>query len=429
LFFRFVAISASSSTHHAHSEKHSRHLLSTTLRRSIIRQNFSTQEHQMTAATHSRRDFSRIFAQSLAAAIAAPRLPDLNLLDATERKPMPPGAIRLNFNENPYGPSPKARAALADCGPISNRYPDQAYRDVITALAQKHKVNPENIILGCGSTEILRAADDAFLDPTRNVVAGAPTFEAVLDYARVLNSNAVQIPLTPDHRHDLPKMAAACTSKTGVAYICNPNNPTGTIVTRDEFAAFLQAVPPTTLIIVDEAYYDFADDPRCTSAVGFIATNPNVIVARTFSKIYGMAGMRLGYAIGAKESIARLAAQLLQDNGNAAILQAARASLADEEHVASCRAQLNATRQWLCVELSKDSRPFIPSQANFVMLDMGTDANPIIEQFRARNIIVGRRFAAMPNFLRVTIGTQPETESFLAALREISSAKPARAAA
>jgi histidinol-phosphate aminotransferase len=383
----------------------------------------------MTVATHSRRDFSRIFAQSLAAAIAAPRLPDLNLLDATERKAMPPGAIRLNFNENPYGPSPKARAALADCGPISNRYPDQAYRDVITALAQKHKVNPANIILGCGSTEILRAADDAFLDPTRNVVAGAPTFEAVLDYARVLNSNAVQIPLTSDHRHDLPKMAAACTSKTGVAYICNPNNPTGTIVTRDEFAAFLQAVPPTTLIIVDEAYCDFADDPRYTSAVGFIATNPNVIVARTFSKIYGMAGMRLGYAIGAKESIARLAAQLLQDNGNAAILQAALASLADEEHVASCRAQLNATRQWLCAELSKDSRPFIPSQANFVMLDMGTDVNPIIEQFRARNTIVGRRFAAMPNFLRVTIGTQAETESFLAALREISPAKPARAAA
>lgn len=383
----------------------------------------------MTAATHSRRDFSRIFAQSLAAAIAAPRLPRLNLLDATKRKPMPAGAIRLNFNENPYGPSPKARAALADCGPISNRYPDQADLDVITALAQKFNVKSENIILGCGSTEILRAADDAFLDASRNVVAAAPTFEAVLDYARVLNSNAVQIPLTPDHRHDLPKMAAACTSKTGVAYICNPNNPTGTIVTRDEFAAFVQAVPPTTLIVVDEAYFDFADDPRYASAVEFISAHPNVIVARTFSKIYGMAGMRLGYAIGAKEPIARLAAQLLQDNGNAAILQAALASLADSDHVAACRAQLNSTRQWLCAELTKDSRPFIPSQANFVMLDMRTDVKPIIEQFHARNIIVGRQFPAMPNFLRVTIGTQPETVSFLEVLREISPAKPARATA
>jgi histidinol-phosphate aminotransferase len=290
-------------------------------------------------------------------------------------------------------------------------------------------LKPENIILGCGSTEILRAADDAFLDPTRNVVAAAPTFEAVLDYARVLHSNAVLIPLTSDYRHDLPKMAAACTSKTGVAYICNPNNPTGTIVTRDELAAFVQAVPPTTLIVVDEAYYHLADDPRYSSALEFIPAYPNVIVARTFSKIYGMAGMRLGYAIGAKEPIARLHAELLQDNGNAAVLQAALASLADNDHVATCRAQLNATRQWLCTELTKDSRPFIPSQANFVMLDLSAEVRPIIEQFRARNVIVGRRFASMPNFLRVTIGTQPETEAFLATLREIAPANPARAAA
>jgi len=300
---------------------------------------------------------------------------------------------------------------------------------VIAALAQKFNVKSENIILGCGSTEILRAVDDAFLDPSRNVVAADPTFEAVLTYARVLHANALKIPLTPDHRHDLPKMAAACTSKTGVVYVCNPNNPTGTISTREEVAAFVQAVPPTTLIVVDEAYYDFADDPRYASAIEFIPAHPNVIVARTFSKIYGLAGMRLGYAVGAKESIARLAAQLLQDNGNAAVLQAALVSLADDEHVASCRAQLNGTRQWLCAELTKDSRPFIPSQANFVMLDMGTDVKPIIEQFRARNVLVGRRFAAMPNFLRVTIGTQPETESFVAALREIAPVRSARAAA
>jgi histidinol-phosphate aminotransferase len=383
----------------------------------------------MNVAIHSRRDFSRILGQSLAAAIAAPTLPNLNRLDAPQTNPMPLGPVRLNFNENPYGPSPKARAALADCGSISNRYPDAAYRLLRNMLAQKYNLKPENIILGCGSTEILRAADDAFLDPTRNVVAATATFEAVLDYARVLRSNAVLVPLTSNHRHDLQKMAAACTSKTGVAYVCNPNNPTGTIVTRDEFAAFVQAVPTTTLIVVDEAYYDFADDPRCASALEFIPAHPNVIVARTFSKIYGMAGMRLGYAIGAREPISRLAQQLLQDNGNAAVLQAALASLADNDHVATCRAQLNGTRDWLCAELTKDSRPFIASQTNFVMLDLGADVRPIIEEFRARNILVGRSFTALPNFLRVTIGTQPETEAFLAALREILPAHPARAAA
>lgn len=375
----------------------------------------------------SRRDFSRLFGQSLALAFASPRLP--KLLDAQRHQPIPSDAIRLNYNENPYGPSPRALEALATCGQIANRYPDVNRIKVMAALAKKFSVNPENIVLGCGSTEILRCADAAFLDSSKNLVAAEPTFEAVLEYSQVLHAQPVKIPLTADHRHDLPKMAAACTSKTGVVYVCNPNNPTGTIVTRDELATFIQAVPPTTLILVDEAYYDFAEDPRYASAAEFIAKYPNVIVARTFSKIYGMAGMRLGYAVGAKEPIALINKQLTQDNGNAAVLAAALASLADNNYVVTCRARLNDTRRWLCAELAKDSRPFIPSQGNFVMIDMGSDTQPFIDKFRARRIVVGRRFASMPNFLRVTIGTQQETEAFMAALREISPAASAKAAA
>jgi histidinol-phosphate aminotransferase len=381
----------------------------------------------MTHNIFSRRDFSRLFGQSLALAFATPRLP--KLLDAQRRRPIPDGAIRLNFNENPYGPSPQALEALASCGHIANRYPDQTYFQVKDALAQKFNVTRDNIALGCGSSEILRGVDATFLDSNRNVVAPEPTFEAVLEYAGVLHAQPVKIPLTSDHRHDLPKMAAACTSKTGVVYVCNPNNPTGTIVTRDEMAAFIRAVPPATLILVDEAYYDFGDDPRYASATEFIAKNSNVIVARTFSKIYGMAGMRLGYAIGAKEPIAQISHQLTQDNGNAAVLAAALVSLADSDHVTSCRTRINDTRRWLCTELAKDSRTFIPSQANFVMIDMGSDTQPFIDQFRTRNIIVGRRFTSMPNFLRVTIGTQQEVESFVAALREIAPAHSSKAAA
>jgi histidinol-phosphate aminotransferase len=381
----------------------------------------------MTRHRFSRRDFSRLFGQSLALAFATPRLP--RLLDAQRHQPIPGDAIRLNYNENPYGPSPRALEALATCGRIANRYPDANRAQVMNVLAQKFGVAAENIALGCGSTEILRCADAVFLDSSKNLVAAEPTFEAVLEYAQVLHAQLVKIPLTADHRHDLPKMAAACTSKTGVAYVCNPNNPTGTIVTRDEIAAFIQAVPPTTLILVDEAYYDFADDPRYRSATEFIAKNPNVIVARTFSKIYGMAGMRLGYAVGAKEPIALIRGQLTQDNANAAVLAAALASLSDEEYVNTCRTQLNDTRRWLCAELTKDSRAFIPSHGNFVMIDMGSDTKPFIDQFRARHILVGRRFASMPNFLRVTIGTQEETEAFLTALREVAPAHSSRAAA
>jgi histidinol-phosphate aminotransferase len=374
----------------------------------------------------SRREFSATLTKSLAMAFALPELP--SFLDARKRNAIPEGAIRLNFNENPYGPSPKAVAALAGCPRISFRYPDEADLQLSEALANKYGVTRENIALGCGSTEILHAVDVAFLSAEKNVVVADPTFEAVLDYSRTMHSNAVRIPLTADHRHDLQKMAAACTSKTGVLYICNPNNPSGTIVTRDELAACVQAVPSTTLVLVDEAYNDFAIDSRYGSALELIPHYPNVLVARTFSKIYGMAGMRLGYAIGAKEQIAQISAQLLQDNGNAAVLAAALASLDDPQNIAASRERLVATRTWLCAALTHDGRSFIPSHANFVMLDMGSDVQPFIEQFKARNIIVGRRFPAMANFLRVTIGTQSETEAFLAALRQIAPAAASKAA-
>jgi histidinol-phosphate aminotransferase len=379
----------------------------------------------MSDSLFSRRDFSRTLG-SLAVAFAAPSLPIK--LDDRRNVPVSENSIRLNFNENPYGPSPKALGALDSCGPTAARYPHASNLQVIDALAKNYNVSRENIALGCGSTEILRCVDMAFLGPGKNVVAAQPTFEAVLEYARITQADAVKIPLTADHRHDLPKMAAACTSKTGVVYVCNPNNPTGTIVTREELANFVQAVPPSTLILVDEAYFDFADDPRYGSAAEWTLKYPNLVIARTFSKIHGMAGMRLGYAVGAKETIARIREQALQDNGNAAVLAAGLASLGDTDHVLSCRDKINGTRSWLCGELAKDGRPFIPSQTNFVMIDMHTDVKPIIEQFAARNILVGRRFPSMNNFLRITIGTQQETETFVTALREIAPARAAKAA-
>ncbi len=379
----------------------------------------------MADSLFSRRDFSRALG-SLAVAFTAPKLP--LTLDDRRARPAPPNAIHLNFNENPYGPSPKALAALDACGDVASRYPGPAEIELTDALAKKYNVTPENIALGCGSTEILRCVDMAFLAPGKNIVAAQPTFEAVLDYAKITRAEPVTIPLTADHRHDLPKMAAACTSKTGVAYVCNPNNPTGTIVWRDELASFIHTVPASTLILVDEAYFDFADDPRYSSAVEWIATNPNVVIARTFSKIYGMAGMRLGYAVGAKETIARIREHSLQDNTNAAVLAAGLASLSDAANISSCREKMNGTRAWLCGELAKDGRSFVPSQANFVMIDMHTDVRPIIDQFAARNILVGRRFPSMSNFLRITIGTQQETEAFVTALREIGPANASKAA-
>jgi histidinol-phosphate aminotransferase len=375
----------------------------------------------------SRRDFSRVVGQSLAIAISAPYLRAAQ--GGRHDQPAPKGAIHLNFNENPYGPCPKAMEALDTCGPIASRYPDGPYFNVAEALAQMHGVKRENIILGCGSTEILCVADEAFLGPGKNLVVAEPTFEAVVEYVNAAHGQqVVKVPLTSDHRHDLAKMAAACTSKTGLVYVCNPNNPTGTIVTQDELGKFVKQVPPSAMILVDEAYFHFADDPRYATAMGLVSQHPNVLVVRTFSKVYGMAGMRLGYGVGAKETIAAMRPYNLQPfNANAAVLAATYASLSDKGHVEECGKKMNATRGWLCDQLTKDGRKYIPSQANFVMIDVGSDVKPVIEEFRARKILVGRRFPSMSSFLRVSIGTQPEMDRFVAALREVVPGSQTRA--
>jgi histidinol-phosphate aminotransferase len=327
--------------------------------------------------------------------------------------------VRLDSNENPYGPSKRAQDAMAGARSIAARYPDDLEDQVAGVLAKLHGARPEGVLLGCGSGEILRMADLAFLGPGRTVVAADPTFEAVLAFARVTKAEATKVPLTADFRHDLPKMAAACGERTGLVYVCNPNNPTGTIVKRAELAAFVAAVPESAVVLVDEAYHHFVEDPDYGSAMELVSKRPNVVVARTFSKIYGLAGMRLGYAVGPDDKIAAMRPHKNWSNANAAVLEAALASVDDADHVKQQRRLMNDTRRWLCEELKKDGRTTIPSETNFVMIDVGGDVAPIIEAMRSRQIFVGRRFAALPSWLRVSIGTREETSAFLDALREI----------
>ncbi|HJQ99319.1 MAG TPA: histidinol-phosphate transaminase [Candidatus Polarisedimenticolaceae bacterium] len=327
--------------------------------------------------------------------------------------------VRLDSNENPYGPSQRAQEAMAAARSIAARYPDDLEDRVADALAQSHAVPPKNVLLGCGSGEILRMADLAFLGAGRTVVAADPTFEAVLSYARVTKAEATRVPLTADFRHDTKKMVAACDDRTGLVYVCNPNNPTGTIVKRAELAALVAAVPERAVVLVDEAYHHFVEDSDYASAIDLVLKRPNVVVARTFSKIYGLAGMRLGYAVGAEDKIAAMRPHKNWSNANAAVLEAALASLDDADHVKQQRRLMNDTRRWLCDELKKDGRTYIPSETNFLMIDVGGDVAGVIEAMRARKIFVGRRFAALPNWLRVSIGTREETAVFLSALRDV----------
>ena len=370
----------------------------------------------------TRRQFGRSFGAALAAAAVSPKL--IQAVAGGHLDPdVPAGAIHINFNENPYGPSPRAIEAISRSEAVAGRYPDSVYDRLTEVIADYHHMRPENVALGCGSTEILRACDDAFLSSGKNFVIAEPTFEAVTHYAVACKADAVKIPLTADFRHDLPKMAAACTDSTGLIYICNPNNPTATIMTRDELADFMGRVPPSVHVLVDEAYFHFVEDPRYSSVMDWTAKYPNLVVARTFSKVYGMAGMRLGYAIAQKETIAALRRELTEQNGNAAVLPAAIASLNDPEVVPANKKRLNDTRKWITAALAKDGHRLMPSEANFFMVDVGGDVSPVIEAFRQRKIMVGRKFPSLGNWLRVSVGKPEEMQKFLAAFREIVPAK------
>jgi len=372
----------------------------------------------------SRRQFARRLGAGVGAAVIAPRLPAAHARADVPSNP-DEGPIRLNWNENPYGPAPGVREAMTASQDVASRYPVDAEMRLVETIAALHDVSPEQVLLGCGSSEILRVADAAFLGGERTVVAAEPTFDAVLEYARVARGRTVKVPQTGDFRHDLPAMASACDASTGLVYVCNPNNPTGTIVTRAELARFLEQVPKTVRIVLDEAYFHFVEDPDYASGFEW-TTAPNLIVVRTFSKVFGMAGMRLGYAVAGRENAAAMREHLISANTNAAVLPAAKAALDDPLLVPAQRTLNARTRQWLYRELESDGRRFIRSHANFVMIELGGDAEPVIDAFRAEGILVGRRFPSMESWLRISIGTPEEMLAFVAGLRRI--VPPARAA-
>ena len=371
----------------------------------------------------------RQFASSLGLGLLARPTPGAAQTEAASLRAAPAAnaasLIGLDSNENPYGPSVRALAAMTRAQGTAARYPDAKEQELAEVLGRLHGVAPEQIVLGCGSGEILKMADDAFLGPGRTVLAAEPTFEAVFAYAVATKAEAVKVPLTADHRHDLLKMAAACDARTGLVYVCNPNNPTGTIVTADELQAFVARVPREAVVLVDEAYHHFVEDPRYRSALDLIPRHDNVMVARTFSKIFGLAGMRLGYAVGTKERAAALRAQQVWSNANIGVLDAALEMLAEPGYVEKTRLAMNGTKRWLVDELRKDGRRTIPSEANFLMFEVGQDVGPLVEAFQARGVKVGRRFPALPTHLRVSIGTDAETRAFLVALRELVPARPA----
>ncbi len=331
------------------------------------------------------------------------------------------GDVLINFNESPYGPSPKALDAIREVELrfVNRYYPEDNYDTLRAAIAKYHGVTPDHVRATVGSTEVLKVCDDVFLSGGAPLVVAEPAYEAVLQYAANSKANASKVPLTPDHRHDLPKMAAATTATTGLVYICNPNNPTGTIVRKDEIAAFMARVPASVTVLVDEAYAEFVDDPGYESAVKYVKEGRNVIVAKTFSKIHGMAGMRVGYAIAKPDLIRKIAPFTTDFAISGATANAAAAALADSSYRAEVHKKNAAQRTRFAAEMQRMKLECAESHANFAMVNLRRPVKPVIDALAKRHVMVGREFPAMPTFLRVTFGTEPEMTAFYSAFGEV----------
>ena len=369
----------------------------------------------MVQPTHlSRRSFARL----AAGAAAATALPWNGLAaspTASER------LVRLSNNENPFGPAPAAleaiRATFADAG----RYPDESAEELTRSVAGLHGVPPEQVLLGAGSGEILKWVAITFTGPGRMLVEAEPTFEALSRHTRLAGGAVTSVPLNARFEHDLPRMLDAA-RHADLVYICNPNNPTATITPASSLREFVAAVPAHTVILVDEAYHHYVTSPEYATLMDMVPRHPNLIVARTFSKIFGMAGLRCGYCVSNPETIRRLSAHQGWDSVSQLTLAAAGASLGDERHVADQRERNRATRSFVRTEVERLGKTVLPSEANFLMIDMGRDVSPIIAAFRDRGVDVGRRFAAMPQHLRVSIGKPEEMKRFVAELAHVARA-------
>jgi histidinol-phosphate aminotransferase len=404
-------------------------------------------------ASMSRRRFAQLMGVGAASVVAQP-----NVVLSNEplsksfgvRSSAAATVVRLNSNENPYGPSVHALKAMTEAFELVWRYPDEHADTLLETIAKINGVNRDQIILGDGSGEILKICASAFTGPatgsripielskpTRGpaltfvpgrgtLVVADPTYEAIVNHARVNRASVVKIPLNKNFGHDLPRMLSA--AREGLIYICNPNNPTASITPKDDMRRFIEKVPPQTIVLVDEAYFHYADSPDYESVIPLIKDHPNLIVARTFSKIYGMAGLRCGYCITQKETLQRMRPHLSWDSVNILAMAAAIASLNDPDQVANSRRLNKQTRQFVSDEVTKLGYQQIPSEANFMMIDLKQPVRPVIDGLRQRNVQVGRVFSSLPNHLRVTIGKQSEMETFLNAFRETLSTSSSRTA-
>jgi histidinol-phosphate aminotransferase len=364
-----------------------------------------------------------VFAQGRpqGAAGAAPMRPSMNDYDAM---------AHLSSNENCWGPPESVMKAMNSAWKYANRY---GYPDgnIVAEIAKHHGVKPENILLGAGSSEILDIAGTAYLLGGKKVLGVEPTYGTVYQHATSIKTTAIRLPLNKDYTQNIPAMIKAANdhaAEIGLVYLCNPNNPTGMVVPKEDVKQLLDGIPKGMPVLIDEAYHHFVDDPRYATSVPYVLEGRPVIISRTFSKIAALAGMRLGYAVAPAEMIQKMRPYSM-GSINALVKWGGVASLKDTASQAEVKRKTIELRKKTTSELEAYGYESLPSETNFFMVAIGREIQPVIQEFAERKVAVGRPFPPMTKHMRVSIGTAEEMDRFMKAFKEIFPAKTRTTAA
>ncbi len=325
---------------------------------------------------------------------------------------------KLASNENPVGPSPKAMEAIKDALVKMNRYPDGGGYYLREALARKHDVDMKNIILGSGANEIIETIIRTFLTPQDEAIMAWPAFSIFMLVLQAHNVKTIRVPLK-DFTHDLKSMGEAVTDSTKMIFIANPNNPTGTSVGEKEALEMLGAIPENVMVVMDEAYYEFVTRPDFPRSIDYVMEGKNIFVLRTFSKIYGLAGLRVGYGIAKEELITDLNRVRAPFNVNCLAQAGALACLEDDDHVRRCLEVNNEGREYLYKGLSDLGLEYVPTDTNFILVKVENSREMFNKLLPLGVIVRPLDGYELPDYIRLGIGVQWENDKFLEAIKQL----------
>lgn len=327
------------------------------------------------------------------------------------------GPIRLCFNENPFGMSPKAKEAIAAAWPLHGHYDPPSYPELKNLFAKHVGVDASNVLVTQGSSEVLSIVALAYGLHGGEIVAASPTFEGLPDYARAIGATVHRVPVDANLSHDLNAMDARVTNAVQLVFVCNPNNPTSTLTDNAKLRDFVRTVSRRALVVVDEAYHDFVDDPTYRSFTDMVTQGENIIVSRTASKIHGIAGLRVGFAVARPDIIEKLQ-PLVTGTPNVFGMSAAIASLQDTEYQEFVKARNREGRDLLVSSLKGMGKRVVTSQTNFVFFHANIPVENVQTAMQTRGFLVGRAFPPYTDWCRISIGTPDEMKSLVKVLPE-----------